>query len=154
MPPPHGVAPVDHWSLGVGIICEANQPYAGSDLHATLRITRTSEQQLCAGVVQHYEARQIRALRPDVSLARSHSTPECRFIPTISSSVTHRKASDSQFNSGSNSKGVWTKKVVKVKHPVLGDVKVSVPVKTYENVSQFWTWKPEDVLSRGPYTRQ
>jgi branched-chain amino acid transport system substrate-binding protein len=49
---------------------------------------------------------------------------------------------------------VYIQKVVKVKHPVLGDVKVSVPVKTYENVSQFWTWKPEEVLSRGPYQRQ
>lgn len=49
---------------------------------------------------------------------------------------------------------VYIQKVVKVKHPVLGDVKVSVPVKTYESVSQFWTWKPEEVLARGPYTRQ
>jgi branched-chain amino acid transport system substrate-binding protein len=49
---------------------------------------------------------------------------------------------------------VYVQKVVKVKHPILGEVKVSVPVKTYENVSQFWTWKPEEVLSRGPYTRQ
>jgi hypothetical protein len=43
---------------------------------------------------------------------------------------------------------------VKQKHPVLGEVKVSVPVKTYEGVSQIWTWKPEDVLARGPYARQ
>jgi branched-chain amino acid transport system substrate-binding protein len=49
---------------------------------------------------------------------------------------------------------VYIQKVVKLKHPVLGDIKVSVPVKTYENVSQFWTWKPEEVLSRGPYQRQ
>jgi branched-chain amino acid transport system substrate-binding protein len=49
---------------------------------------------------------------------------------------------------------VYIQKVVKVKHPVLGDVKVSVPVKTYEAVSQFWSWKPEEVLARGPYTRQ
>jgi len=27
-------------------------------------------------------------------------------------------------------------------------------VKTYESVSQFWTWKPEEVLARGPYVRQ
>jgi branched-chain amino acid transport system substrate-binding protein len=49
---------------------------------------------------------------------------------------------------------VYIQKVVKQNHPVLGEVKVSVPVKTYENVSQFWTWKPEEVLSRGPYPRQ
>lgn len=47
----------------------------------------------------------------------------------------------------------YIQKVVKVRHPVLGEVKVSVPVKTYEAVSQFWTWKPEEVLSRGPYQR-
>jgi branched-chain amino acid transport system substrate-binding protein len=49
---------------------------------------------------------------------------------------------------------VYIQKVVKVKHPIVGDVKVSVPVKTYEQVSQFWTWKPEEVLARGPYPRQ
>ena len=49
---------------------------------------------------------------------------------------------------------VYIQKVVKQKHPVLGEVKVSVPVKTYEAVSQFWTWTPEEVLSRGPYARQ
>ena len=49
---------------------------------------------------------------------------------------------------------VYIQKVVKQKHPVLGEVKVSVPVKTYEGVSQFWTWKPEEVLARGPYARQ
>ena len=49
---------------------------------------------------------------------------------------------------------VYIQKVVKQKHAVLGEVKVSVPVKTYEAVSQFWTWKPEEVLSRGPYARQ
>jgi branched-chain amino acid transport system substrate-binding protein len=49
---------------------------------------------------------------------------------------------------------VYIQKVVAVKHPVLGEIKVSVPVKTYEDVSQFWTWKPEEVLARGPYQRQ
>jgi branched-chain amino acid transport system substrate-binding protein len=44
-------------------------------------------------------------------------------------------------------------KVAKIKHPVLGDVKLNVPVKTYEAVSQFWTWKPEEFLARGPYKR-
>ena len=48
---------------------------------------------------------------------------------------------------------VYIFKVSKVKHPVLGDIKINVPVKTYENVSQFWTWKPEEYLARGPYKR-
>jgi branched-chain amino acid transport system substrate-binding protein len=48
---------------------------------------------------------------------------------------------------------VYIQKVVKTRHPVVGEVKVSVPVKTYEAVSQFWTWKPEEVLARGPYPR-
>jgi hypothetical protein len=26
-------------------------------------------------------------------------------------------------------------------------------VKTYEAVSQFWTWEPEEFLARGPYLR-
>jgi branched-chain amino acid transport system substrate-binding protein len=47
----------------------------------------------------------------------------------------------------------YISRVVKQKHPILGDVKVNVPVKTYENVSQFWTWSPEEYLKRGPYTR-
>lgn len=48
---------------------------------------------------------------------------------------------------------VYIFKVAKVKHPVLGEVKMNVPVKTYEAVSQFWTWKPEEFLARGPYKR-
>jgi branched-chain amino acid transport system substrate-binding protein len=48
---------------------------------------------------------------------------------------------------------VYISKIEKIKHPVLGDVLVNVPVKTYENVSQFWTWSPEDFLKRGPYKR-
>ena len=44
-------------------------------------------------------------------------------------------------------------KIQKVKHPVLGDVLTEVPVKTYENVSQFWKWKPEEFLKHGPYKR-
>jgi hypothetical protein len=27
------------------------------------------------------------------------------------------------------------------------------PVKTYEAVSQFWTWSPEVFMARGPYKR-
>jgi branched-chain amino acid transport system substrate-binding protein len=48
---------------------------------------------------------------------------------------------------------VYISKVEKVKHPVLGDVLINKPVKTYEAVSQFWTWKPEEFLARGPYKR-
>ncbi len=48
---------------------------------------------------------------------------------------------------------IYMFQVVKTKHPILGDVKMSVPVKAYENVSQFWTWKPEEYMARGPYKR-
>jgi branched-chain amino acid transport system substrate-binding protein len=48
---------------------------------------------------------------------------------------------------------VYVAKVEKIKHPVLGDVLVNRPVKTYEAVSQFWTWTPEQFLARGPYKR-
>jgi branched-chain amino acid transport system substrate-binding protein len=48
---------------------------------------------------------------------------------------------------------VYVAKVEKVKHPVLGDVLINKPVKTYPAVSQFWTWKPEEFLARGPYKR-
>ena len=34
-----------------------------------------------------------------------------------------------------------------------GEVLTNVPIKTYENVSQFWTWTPEEFLKRGPYKR-
>jgi branched-chain amino acid transport system substrate-binding protein len=48
---------------------------------------------------------------------------------------------------------VYIARVEKVKHPVLGDVLMNKPIKTYEAVSQFWTWKPEEFLARGPYKR-
>lgn len=48
---------------------------------------------------------------------------------------------------------VYISRIEKIKHPVLGEVLVNVPVKTYENVSQFWTWDPKDFLKRGPYKR-
>ncbi len=48
---------------------------------------------------------------------------------------------------------VYVSKVAKVKHPVLGDVLMNVPIKTYTEVSQFWTWKPEEFLAKGPYKR-
>ena len=48
---------------------------------------------------------------------------------------------------------VYVAKVEKTKHPVLGEVLINVPVKTYPAVSQFWTWKPEEFLARGPYKR-
>ncbi len=48
---------------------------------------------------------------------------------------------------------VYVSKVEKVKHPILGETLINKPVKTYAAVSQFWTWKPEDFLARGPYKR-
>jgi branched-chain amino acid transport system substrate-binding protein len=48
---------------------------------------------------------------------------------------------------------VYVTKIQKVKHPAVGDVLINVPFKTYENVSQFWTWSPEEFLKRGPYKR-
>ena len=48
---------------------------------------------------------------------------------------------------------VYVSKVQKVKNPVLGEVLVNVPVKTYTGVSQFWTWSPEEFLKQGPYKR-
>src|SRR5690606_38601236 len=43
---------------------------------------------------------------------------------------------------------VYVSKVEKVKHPVLGNILMNKPIKTYEAVSQFWTWKPEEFLAR------
>jgi branched-chain amino acid transport system substrate-binding protein len=48
---------------------------------------------------------------------------------------------------------VYISRIQKIKHPVLGDVLVNVPVKTYPAVSQFWTWAPEEFLKRGAYKR-
>jgi branched-chain amino acid transport system substrate-binding protein len=48
---------------------------------------------------------------------------------------------------------VYITKIQKINHPALGPVLVNVPIKTYENVSQFWTWTPEEFLKRGPYKR-
>lgn len=43
--------------------------------------------------------------------------------------------------------------VEKVDHPVLGEVLMNTPAKVYENVSQFWTWSPEEFLEKGPYQK-
>ena len=48
---------------------------------------------------------------------------------------------------------VYITKIQKINHPTLGPVLVNAPIKTYENVSQFWTWTPEEFLKRGPYKR-
>ncbi len=48
---------------------------------------------------------------------------------------------------------VYMTEVRKIKHPQLGDVLLNTPIKTYEGVSQFWKWKPEDFLAQGPYKR-
>ncbi|MEE9269401.1 MAG: ABC transporter substrate-binding protein [Candidatus Krumholzibacteria bacterium] len=47
----------------------------------------------------------------------------------------------------------YISKVVKVKHPILGEVLMNVPIKIYKAVSQFWTWTPKEYLARGPYKR-
>ena len=48
---------------------------------------------------------------------------------------------------------VYVTRIEKIKHPVLGEVLTNVPIKTYEAVSQFWKWSPEEFLKRGPYKR-
>jgi len=48
---------------------------------------------------------------------------------------------------------IYITRLQKVKHPILGDQLMNIPVKTYTNVSQFWTYKPEEFLKRGPYKR-
>ncbi len=48
---------------------------------------------------------------------------------------------------------IYVSKVAKVKHPVLGEILMNVPIKTYTAVSQFWTWSPEEFLAGGPYKR-
>lgn len=48
---------------------------------------------------------------------------------------------------------VYVTRIQKINHPVIGPVLTNVPIKTYENVSQFWTWTPEEFLKRGPYKR-
>lgn len=48
---------------------------------------------------------------------------------------------------------VYISRIQKIKHPVLGEVLTNVPFKTYESVSQFWKWTPEEFLKRGPYKR-
>ena len=48
---------------------------------------------------------------------------------------------------------VYISEARKIKHETLGEVWINVPVKTYENVSQFWNLSPEEYLKRGPYKR-
>ena len=48
---------------------------------------------------------------------------------------------------------VYITRLQKVKHPILGEQLMNVPVKTYPAVSQFWTDSPEEFLKRGPYKR-
>jgi branched-chain amino acid transport system substrate-binding protein len=48
---------------------------------------------------------------------------------------------------------VYITKIQNINHPAVGQVLTNVPFKTYEKVSQFWTWKPEEFLQRGPYKR-
>jgi branched-chain amino acid transport system substrate-binding protein len=48
---------------------------------------------------------------------------------------------------------VYITRIQKIDHPVLGSVLTNVPSYTYKDVSQFWTWTPEEFLKRGPYKR-
>jgi branched-chain amino acid transport system substrate-binding protein len=48
---------------------------------------------------------------------------------------------------------VYISRIQKIKHPGLGEVLTNVPFKTYEAVSQFWKWTPEEFLKAGPYKR-
>jgi branched-chain amino acid transport system substrate-binding protein len=54
---------------------------------------------------------------------------------------------------GNPIQNVYISKIQKIKHPVLGEVLTNVPFKTYEAVSQFWTFDPKEFLARGPYKR-
>lgn len=45
-------------------------------------------------------------------------------------------------------------KVAKVNYPGVGDALINDPVVVYEDVSQFWTWSPEEFMARGPYVRK
>ena len=53
-----------------------------------------------------------------------------------------------QAGVGSNDKGDFLDDI-----QGLGTGLITKPIKTYEAVSQFWTWKPEEFLARGPYKR-
>lgn len=48
---------------------------------------------------------------------------------------------------------IYVAQIQKIDNPVLGKVLVPVPIKEYEDVSQFWTIPPEEYLERGPYKR-
>lgn len=46
---------------------------------------------------------------------------------------------------------VYIAEIQEVDHPVLGETLMNVPIHTYEEVSQFWTWEPDEYLDRPPY---
>ncbi len=48
---------------------------------------------------------------------------------------------------------VYISRLEKVKHPLMGEQLMNIPIKTYPAVSQFWDEKPEEYLKRGPYKR-
>ena len=54
---------------------------------------------------------------------------------------------------GNPIQNVYISRIQKIKHPVMGEVMVNVPIKTYPAVSQFWTWTPEEFMKMGPYKR-
>lgn len=46
---------------------------------------------------------------------------------------------------------VYVAQIQKVDHPVLGETLVNVPIYEFENISQFWTWDPEEFFALPPY---
>jgi len=54
---------------------------------------------------------------------------------------------------GPKFQNIYITQVRKQKHPVLGDILVNVPIKTYENVSQFWTYNQAEYLKTPVYDR-
>jgi branched-chain amino acid transport system substrate-binding protein len=54
---------------------------------------------------------------------------------------------------GNAIQNVYVSKIIKVKDPDLGDIKINTPIKTYKAVSQFWKYDPKKFLAEGPYKR-
>lgn len=48
---------------------------------------------------------------------------------------------------------VYITEIQVVDHDILGEIKVNVPIETYEDVSQYWHWDRDEYLERGHYER-
>ncbi len=46
---------------------------------------------------------------------------------------------------------VYITEIQMVDHPVLGEIMMNIPIATYEEVSQFWTYDPDEFMARMPY---